>query len=61
MAPESHECAYLFVHKLSNYILGAFAEQIAAKNPCVSVSLFPAEQRDSLPTDSPDIFVQNCH
>jgi hypothetical protein len=61
MAPKSHEFAYLLVHKQTNYILGAFAEPIAAENYCVSVSLFLAEQGDSQPADFPDIFVRNFH
>jgi hypothetical protein len=61
MAPKSREFAYLFVHKPASYILGSFAKRIAAENYCVSVSLFPAEQRDSQPTDFPYIFVRNFH
>jgi len=61
MAPKSHDLAYILFHKPSNYILGAFAERIAAENCCVSVSLFPAEQRDSQLQDFPDIFVRNFH
>jgi hypothetical protein len=61
MAPKSHAFAYFFVHKPTSYILGAFAERIAAENYCVSVSLFPAEKRDFQPTDFPDNFVRNFH
>jgi hypothetical protein len=61
MAPKSHEFPYILFRKPSNYILGAFAERIAAENYCVSVSLFPAEQRGSQPKDFLDIFVRNFH
>jgi hypothetical protein len=54
MSPKSHEFAYRLVHKLTSYILGAFADGIAAANCFISFKLFPAEQ----PTDFPDILFE---